>query len=495
MSDSLMVTPLVERTARRIAVVLESREFGVEEPLPTRRQWAKELMVSHFTVGKAMEVLRRQGVIESTEGSYTFLKAGNRPRHEQPHPDMELSLWFNTQHNVRRARQAIVRKRFQKNFVADKPGLRFSEQHFAMPMTEFFAQMFLSFVRGHGPVIAEFPQTYLDFLSSHGALATFPVEDGQDYLDLMEPRFLDHSMTGESCQFLPFVCTYSFLVCNRELMLKSGIDPEESFDSWKDFTEKSGRLRDALGVEPLHMSEENLLWLLTHWIYQADSTLPDGGRMPMVDWESEAAREGMDFLLDMVFEHRLIRVEKYNDQLSLASPLWAGRVPMALGDSMLATAVELGRASDFTIKALPSRKNGVPFSLMNVAGWTVSAQADKATQRRAWQYILAWENWLHLGEGGESMRRLGVAPGLCSLFKDPGQDRFHSGKVPEDWRRVFQEIRGVARWEAPDSGMMRQVLSPLLRSELQKNRRPDTRTLLTHLMLAQHDAGILISPH
>ena len=482
-------SPLVERTAQRIILSLKDKGHPIETPLPTNRQWAEELRVSHFTVSKAMKLLKQQGLVESTEGSYTFLKpqGAEEVGGESPH----ITMWFNSNRNVRRMRQGIIRSRFQKGFAAERPGMKFSERDFNLSMTEFFTQMLAAFVQGKDPVLAEFPQTYLEFLEAQDVLSPFPREEGADYLDEIDERFLEHAMEDGQCRFLPFACTYSYLVCNRTLMRKAGLEPEEEFSSWDDLAQKCERMKTALGGEPIHVSENGLLWLLLHWIYQADEALPATGRLPLVNWQSTAARAGMDFFLEMVFDRQLVRVN-CGGKFSLSSPFLAGKVALSLEEIMLSTALELDHASDFTIKPVPPGPNGIPLSLMNTVGWTVNAHADKVAQQRAWEYILAWERWLHLGEGGEAMKRLGVAPGLFSLLKNPEKDQFSSRKIPPDWQTAFRQIRRHGRWEASDCGMMRAVQAPLLRAEVQKGHKPDPQTLLTHLMLAQHEAGIAV---
>ncbi len=487
MNISSEPSPLVERTAQRIVLSLRGRNHQIEAPLPTHRQWAEELTVSHFTVSKAMKLLKDQGLVESTEGSYTFLKS--RDATEAGAEQSEITMWFNSNRNVRRMRQSIIRSRFQKGFTEDMPGLKFSERDFNLPMTEFFTQMLAAFVQGKDPVLAEFPQTYLEFLEAHGVLSSFPREEGADYLDEIDERFLEHSMKDGQCRFLPFACSYSYLVCNQTLMRKAGLEPEEEFSSWDDLAKKCERMKTALGGEPIHVSEDGLFWLLLHWIYQADEALPATGRLPLVDWQSTAARVAMDFFLEMVFDRQLIRVN-YGGKFSLSSPFWAGKVPMTFGEIMLSTALELDHASDFTIKPVPPGPNGIALSLMNTVGWTGNAHADKVVQQRAWEYAFAWERWLHLDAGGEAMKRLGVAPSLFSLLKNPEKDQFSSCKIPSDWQAAFRQIRERGRWEAPDCGMMCAVQAPLLRAEVQKGHKPDPQTLLTHLLLAQHEAGI-----
>ena len=157
---------------------------------------------------------------------------------------------------------------------------------------------------------------------------------------------------------------------------------------------------------------------------------------------------------------------------------------------MLAAALELDQAESFTLKAFPPGPNGIPLSLMNTVGWVVNANADEATQRVAGEYIFSWEKWLRTKDGGGTMRRLGVAPGLISLFKDSKRDQFYSDKLPTDWSRTIASLKECGRSEASNSALVSAALTPVLLAEFQRGLPVNTRMLLKHLMLAQYDAGI-----
>lgn len=443
-----------------------------------------------------MDLLKNQGVVESTEGSYTFLKATGVEkfavaRATQTPGDAEISLWFNKQDTVRQIRRAIVRQRFQNEFSKEMPWTQFSEKKFNLSFSEFRARLLEGFLTENGPTLGEFPQTYLDFLDSYDVLGELAPKEAEEYLDLIDERYLEHSFVRGACRFLPFGCSYSYLVCNRELFREAGVDPDEEFKSWSDFAEKCEQLKKTYGAEALQVSENGLFWLLSQWIYQADSSLPEKGRLPLIDWQGEAARVGMKFLIEMIFERKLIRVIN-SCRLAQTSPFLAGQVPIALEEIMLSVALELDQTEAFTIKAFPPGPGGSPLSLMNTVGWVADANSSIATQRRAGEYILSWEKWLHVGEGGAAMRRLGVAPSLTPLLKDPCKDRFYSEKLPSDWRRTFHSLKEYGRWEASDSDLVSRVLTPILLSKFQtEDAPPCTNTLLKHLMLAQYDAGIL----
>ncbi|MBI4025657.1 MAG: substrate-binding domain-containing protein [Verrucomicrobia bacterium] len=62
------------RICDRLAHELVRGKYSLHKPLPTHRQWAKEFGVSTFTVCNALEELKTAGIIESAEGSRTFLR-------------------------------------------------------------------------------------------------------------------------------------------------------------------------------------------------------------------------------------------------------------------------------------------------------------------------------------------------------------------------------------------------------------------------------------
>lgn len=485
-------TPLVLRTAQRIMKELQSGRFAADEPLPTHRAWAKELMVSHFTVSRATDLLKADGVIESSEGSYAFLldASGKKPTLVDS-PKAEITLWFNDQKNVRRFRQSIVRQRFQNDFIARHPGVSFANKKFEMSFGDYRARVLESFLQESSPTLGEFPQTYLDFLASYDVLGDLATGEDARYLDLLDERYLEHSFVDGKCRFLPFGCSYSYLVCNDNLFRAAGLNPAEEFKSWSDFASKCEQLKNAHGGAPFHVSGDGLLSLLSQWIYQADPALPAKGRLPLVDWQSEAALTGLNFLLEMVFDRKLIKIINGAERLSQTSPFLAGRVPMARCEMMLSSVLELDSADAISIKPFPPGPSGAGLSLMNTVGWAVNANADEATQGLAGKYIVEWERWIHSGEGSMTMRKLGIAPSLSSMFKDQRKDRFYSDKLPETWRKTFSQLKEDGRWEASDSDLVAGVLTPILLEEIQKGRPADTRTFLKHLMLAQYDAGIL----
>lgn len=474
---------------------LGSGRFGANEPLLTHRAWAKELMVSHFTVSKAMDLLKAQGIVESSEGSYTFYKGIDKERPEaksvKENGPAEICLWFNDQRNVRRIRQGIVRQRFQNKFSGEASKVSFVEEAFDVSFSAFRSQLLEAFLRGGRPTLGEFPQTYLSMLNSYEVLGELASPEASKYLDQIDERYLEHSFFDGKCGFLPFSCSYSYLVCNTELMRKAGLNPDDEFKSWGDFAEKCESLKRVCAVEPLHVSENGLYWLLAQWIYQADDCLPLKGRLPLIDWQSDAARAGVDFLIEMVFDRKLIRVSG-PDRLAQTSPFLAGQTPIVMEEIMLSAALELDQTDAFTLKAFPTGPNGIQLSMMNTAGWVVNANSEKAAQIHAGKYAFEWEKWIHAREGGSTMRKLGVAPGLNSLFKNPRKDQFCSNKLPKNWQKVFDQLKECGRWEASDSDLVSIALAPILLSEFRTaGQRPNPELLLKHLLLAQYDAGIL----
>jgi len=501
MSLEVSYSPLVERTAQRILEQLQSGRFIPEEPLPTHRAWAKELNVSHFTVSKAMEALKERDVVESSEGSYTFMRrpvsyeTASVVTANSEMTDVQLSLWYNGVKNVRRLRQSIVRQRFQNEFSAKNPHVQFKEARFELPFDKFRSQLLEGFLQGDGPIVGELPQTYLEFLSAHHSLGDFPVDDERArYFDALDDPFKEHVYEDGKCQFVPFSCSFSYLVCNKSLMKEAGLDPNVEFRSWSHFADVCEGLKKKHGFEPFHVSEMGLFWLLSQWIYQSMPDLPKGGRLPLIDWQSDVALKGFNFLKEMLFERKLIKVKDI-DMISQTSPFLAGKVPIVLSEIMLSSALELNHAEAFSVKLHPPGPAGHKLSLMNAAGWVMNANASPLAQRCAGEYILDWESWVHMRDGGAAMRKMGVAPSLISLFKDGRKDGFHSDKVPKAWKRTFEDAKEYGRWEASDSDFVISALRPVLRAQLRGEAAPNANEILKHFMLAQYDAGILGSAH
>jgi DNA-binding transcriptional regulator YhcF (GntR family) len=490
--------PLVKKTVQRLTAMLAKGDFTEHgKPLPSRRELALQLGVSHFTVGRAMEVLRMQGIIESAEGSYTFLNTVPEPVPDEPHDakSCEVSFWTNScgSEDIRYLRLGIVRHRFQTEFMDRHPGVVLKEKRSNLPYEKYTAQMLDGMVRSGELCVGNLPQTYLPFLLNAKVLAPFPEAIVEDYLAKCDPLFLHRVKQSEQTVYLPFSVSFSNLCCNREAFLRAGLDPDLEFRDWDHFATICHQLKEqAGGKEPFCIAGNATLvqWLM-HLVYQATDDLGESAVLPKIDWQSPGARRAVDYLLSMVYDWKLVKILGDNQSLA-TSDLFSGNLPIMIGGvDGLPLLAELGMASLFTLKALPGGPTGVPLSMLNSSGWFLNAQASEAVWDAAARYLIDWEEWSHFGEGGAELRKLGVSSNLYSVFSDPSKDQFTAHhQWPDSWRETFASLREMARWEAPSSDLLKTILGPALADLLNRPERPQPETILNTLTILQHQAGV-----
>jgi hypothetical protein len=163
---------------------------------------------------------------------------------------------------------------------------------------------------------------------------------------------------------------------------------------------------------------------------------------------------------------------------------------MTLGDGGLAAQIaELGEAERFGIAPMPSGPNGTSISLFDCGGWFLNARATPEQQAAATEYGFAWERWLHEGDGGAQMKRLGVWPSLHSIFLDPRADQFVADRLPADWRGAIETLPAHALQEAADADWQKATLGQSLEGLLGHDAPVSPEQLLYHLRVAEHECG------
>ena len=487
-------SPLVERTKQRLLQEFSTGRFDPNNPLPTHRQWAKQFRVSHFIVGRAMEQLKQDGIIEARQGSYTFLRKVPAEEVRAPAESVipektRVSLWTLEQHGLRKIRQTIVRQRFQTQFCKAYPSIETREQLIEGSPADFHARLLANVVSGPEPSVARTERTSLPFLLAQGAVAPIDMAACESYLAKLHPRYLRACSRDGRLELLPMEVSYSLLLFNESLLRSVGVDTKQPPKDWEEFADACRKIRAANGGKPsFHLAGiSGLVWWLMQLTYQCLAEL-DSDSLPAVDWNSPAARKAVRFFLDLYSEN-LIHVHT-DDFSSLGSLVLADEAAFFLDTGSMASQVALlGEGERFGIAPLPAGPNGKSLSQLNCIGWFINGHAEPAQQRASSLYALAWERWLHEGEGGQEMERLGVNGSLFSMFAEPDSDRYGTRDYPFKWRHALKEVEAHGVWEPADADAKKIALGQSLLPLLKKGQPPIVEQVLQQMRLCEFENG------
>jgi ABC-type glycerol-3-phosphate transport system substrate-binding protein len=501
MKEAVAESPLVQVVRGKFLRELSSGRYPLNEPLPTHRQWAKRFRVSTATVRRALELLKVERIIESAEGSYTFLRAVPSPSllERQQAKDalpIRVSFWAHDRKDFSKMRQAIVRHRFQQEFRKTHPQVEFDEQQIERRSNEVQTMLVQSVMNGSEPTLAGFTQTCLPFLHDHGAIApvTRDVAAGskrelEAYLARLKPRYLRACSRHGNLLLLPDSATHTLLLYNKDFFRRARLDPNRPPRDWEElrnFAQIISRAHD--GQPSLHLAGTSGLatWLM-HLTYQALPRL-DGETLPAVDWASNAAKQAIEYFVDLYSTRKLLAMHVRDQNTFFARNLSGEFAMQVMEFGSIAHIVMLGRTDQFGIAPIPEGPNGRAVSLANCGGWGVNAHATREQQQATLVYALAWERWLHEGDGGALMKRLGVAPSLWSLIADRAADRF-TAQLPADWLRTIEQIEASSQWEAPEADWKKLTLGRALEEMLHEGQTLSVRRMMELFSLQEKEAG------
>lgn len=491
------------RARAKILRELARGHHAVSEPVPPQREWARRLGVSSFTVQRAFEALKREGVVEAREGSYTFLRKlpEHIPVEEEvpgPKPKTRLCLWLGEPKDLRWMRRSLFRQQFARKFLAENPDVKLDEHLFDLAPGVFEARILSHMLRGPEPMVAQVRRTCLAPLADHGSLAPFEdPPEGEPYLPRIHPRWLEVCRVGGGVRFLPTSVSCSFFFYNKELFRKAGLDPARPPRDWEELLASARALKEARGGRPsLHLLDERfLVWWLLQLAYQAmpkEALAAKGGGaapLPRVDWLGGAARQAIEFFLKLRFGEKVLHVPHEN-VLVASSRCVKDEIPMMMGDARLAVLVaQLNQGERFGIAPLPAGPNGLAISMLNCIGWVLNAHASPEEQRIAGRFAVTRERFIHSGQGGAEMKALGVCPALLPILKPGGPDTFVANPLPRGWTDSLEQLVAVGRWEPEDADWKKQILANAAPSFLEEGAVPDAQHLQHSLALAEAGHG------
>lgn len=442
-----------------------------------------------------MEVLKKRGIVESLEGSYTYLrKIPSRDAHATgpgAHAAKTgISLWVSGRQELRKLRQAIARRRFADQFCRTHPDVEIRERIIGGEYHDFDALLLQSLLSESEPTAGRMQRTYLSFLLSNAALAPIAEDLADGYLQRLNPRYRQACSRDGKLHLLPTNVTHSLLFYNKALFYKAGLDPAQPPRDWEEFALACKKLSDSNGGLPaFHLAgAEGFIWWLMQLTYQC---LPrtDSDVLPAVDWNSAAAREAAEFGVGLYSRQKAVAVHT-EDVPALASQCLADEIPMLMGETVAAQIAGLGAADRFGIAPLPTGPNGKIISMLNCGGWFVNALATQAQQEAACRYMFAWERWLHEEAGGAHMRRLGVWPSLTSVLRDPAEDEYVARKLPSDWPPVLEELVANSYWEPAEADWKKQVHGKAFEALL-KSPKLTAELVLQRLRQQEQEGGFL----
>ncbi len=491
----IMQPSLAEKTSQRLLAELRSGRYAVDQPLPAVRDWARKFRVSAFTVHRALNDLKKRGIVESTEGSYTFLRA--IPTEQQlaarPAGPVRISMWANDRKDFWKLRAAIVRQRFQSQFHQRHPHVEFDVQQVERRASEVEMMLVQSVVSGPEPTFAGTNQTCVPFLAEHGALAAIDETDG--YVSQIKPRYREAFRVNGRLLAVPTGATHTMLLYHKGLFQKAGL--ERPPRDWQELADCAQRISAVDGGRPsLHVAGPGsaVLWLM-HLVCQA---LParDGDRVSAFTWTSAAARAAIQHFVELHSTRRVLSLHE-RELATLIPRCLAGEFAMLVGEWGSVAQIALMKQTDrFGIAPLPVGPNGRTISLMNCGGWFVNAHGSPEQQAAATEYAVAWEQWLHRGEGGNLMRRLGGAPRLVSVLEDPAADQFVAKELPADWQATVDQLEATALWEPVEADWKKLALGRALEELLGDDEPLSAERVMHAFDLREHEAGFgeLIPP-
>lgn len=461
-------SPRIQKVLRGLLREISSGRYSVGETLPPHSHWAKVFNVSTFTVHSVFSLLQEEGVVGSKKGSGTFLRFlptedWITEQFAQPKPTTQLVLWQAASQKFRKTRQTIARHQFQRQFQQQHSHVEIQESDPAGGSFDFDMNALVvdSILEKAAPTTGRTTQTFLPFLVGHESVT--PLDGAaSSYLEQIHPRYAQACCWKGKPYLLPTDMSYSFLWFDKSHFSKAGLDPAQPPRDWEEFADCLRKLSKANQGKPsFHLSRfTDAIWFLMNLAYQAEPGLNQEILRPF-NWNSSATRQAVEFFHGIYVREKLVRIHTPGS-LPLGTQSLAGQIPMSLGMGIAQMAAQLGEADRFGMAPMPIGPTGKVISLLNCGGWFVNARANSSQQQAAFDYIAAWEQWIHLGEGGDRMKQLGVYPSIWSLLRDPAKDRFIMRNLPRDWQSAMEQIEANSRWEAPDSDAKKVILAKAL---------------------------------
>lgn len=455
---SQVLTPLVLKTRKAIVEALLQDRPQPGQKLPTFRQWASRLGVSTFTVRTALESLRQQGVIEATEGSYTFLRRlpttqdlASPTAADEP---VEIVRWSMDRLDLRKIRQASVQRQFEHRFLEQNRSIRFVDRTLNSPRTQFDSEVLNAWLKREGPTLGIFPQTWLSFLRSHGLIRAIDSSMHEPFDPLCRAVCVDPD--NDQLWLWPTSMSFGGLLVHRGWLERAGLQAQ-NLTTWTGLADAAQRLTQLAGAPALAIKDWPTLVLLVQQLACAQA-----GNLRS-DWFAHSSDGALALVHQMLARDGSLRVLPESARSRHVIELLGGRLPLALSEGTYAS--ELLRhhqAHEFLLLPMPTPHGETGATLYNVAGVVLSAFTTVAQHQAVQRYLTAWYHDLHRGESGHAMVAGGVAPALHSILADRASDHLVAQELPPQWSQTMSQLRDRAVPESQGADLQKHVLGHAL---------------------------------
>ncbi len=484
MMEQAVPSTLLHSTRQALLEALTSGNYAVGKPLPSQQHWARQLGVSAFVVRQALQSLKSWGLVESRQGSYTFLcrqpTAEDLRQAQAGGEATELSLWMIQPRDYRRMQQMAKRKEFQQQFAA-RQAVTFQERLIDFPL-DAETEVLAGWLAGAGPSVGLVRRTFGQFLVDHDLVQPLVSAEAEQFAGLLHPRLAQacRHPQQDGLLLVPVSHSLSFLLLNRTVWRRAGLDADQPPTDWESFVQALKQLtRQGDGPALVVPNWDLLAWWLCQWIYDAMPAAQlneHGANLPAIDWNSAAARAGVDLLHRLLVREQVAVVHQGPESV-YASALRSGRLALGMGSYTAAMVADDSR--HFSLAPMPVGASGTVISQLNIVGWYVGATVQGAQRRAAESFLVDWQRWTHLDEGGPQLLRAGVAPLLVSYLRDDQADRYVMPTTPH-WRHMLGDLLDRSRLEPAGADADKAAIGAALCELFAAQPQPDVEQIHCH---------------
>jgi ABC-type glycerol-3-phosphate transport system substrate-binding protein len=348
------------------------------------RTWAERTGVSLFTVSRAFEALKAEGVIDASHGSGTALlrvpESTGASAAASSAERRQILLWSSGPKDFRRIRLRMAQREFLEAFRDENSAIEVSVEERLQPAHEAIPALIDALLAGNGPTVGSLTQTALDDLVACGCLAPLTTPTSEAFLSEVEPRLLAACTRHGRPYLIPSSVTASCLIYNKQQFAASGLDPDRPPQTWHEFAEFAERISVTNGGAPsFHVQGvSNAVFWVQQLAYQAADATDAADGMPPLEWGSESVGQALTFFLQLLRDSKLMQIHWRPEDTSLfAARCVCGEVPMTIETGVLPAILEAGHGDDFGIAPMPVGPNGLELTLLNVGGWFVNGAAQQ----------------------------------------------------------------------------------------------------------------------
>jgi multiple sugar transport system substrate-binding protein len=290
---------------------------------------------------------------------------------------------------------------------------------------DLLANLTTSFAGGQPPDV--FLANYLRYgqFAAQGVLADVqPYLDASDAIseaDFAEPPLEAFRFDGETLTCMPQNISSLEVYYNVDLFQAAGLDAPVAGWTWDDFLGAAQALTDpatgtwGVGVEPS-------IQRIAPFVWSAGGELVDDQDTPTtLTLDDEAARVGLDFVLDLALVHEVVPPDAEEQSLEAEERFIAGRLGMYLNSRAPVPTLREGIGDAFTwdVAPLPVAPGGVPTTVLHGDAYCLAADGAPDLAWRLVEFAMGREGQEILARSGRTVpSRLDVASSAAFLEPD-----------------------------------------------------------------------------